>query len=1019
LTRRGLRTNPGFYYAVAATGAAAFVIDAVTPLGVAVWLLYLLPVALCVFTADPRLPFLAGAAATLLIIAGYFLSPAGVAVHPALPQINRVLAIAAVWSMAIPGYYFIEGRLRLHRFAWLNDVQSRIAHQMLDERAAAEVAQAALTAFGRALPLGVGAIYLVQGGRLQRLATWAVDAESAPSELEIGQGLLGQAVAEKRPMVLRTVSATYLRVRSALGGEPPRAIVVAPFAADGGADGAIELGLVDASAVDDALELMERVSNAVGMALRSAAYRERLQQLLEETQRQSEELAAQQEELKVSNEELEEHGRALRESQARLENQAAELEQSNLQLEEQTHRLERQREDLLTTQAALRRNAEELERSSRYKSEFLANMSHELRTPLNSSMILSKLLVDNRDGNLTAEQVRYAQIIRSANNELLALINDILDLSKIESGHVELDIKPVDLNGELEALRQMFEPVAAQRQLRFRIEQAPQAPAAMSTDAIRLQQILKNLLSNAFKFTEAGEVVLAVGGDREQAVFTVRDTGIGIPESQQQVIFEAFRQADGTTSRKYGGTGLGLSICRELAHLLGGRIDVQSAPGKGSAFTLRLPVTPRSSSEPAAPQVPDAPNVIPATQATARPAPPTERPARVILVIEHDERFAATLCQLVEELDFRCVVVHDAVTGIERARELLPSAILLEEALPDGDGSAVIEQLQRDQATRRIPVHTVSASKQSANGSASEASRRSLKPIAREKLVETLHRLQGPLPRQVRRVLVVEDDEAASRGIAQALSAAAIECVVVDTMAGALEQLAGTTGTTFDGVVLDLSLPDGSGYELLAKMAEGGDYAFPPVIVHTGRALSSQEEQQLRRYSSSIIIKGPRSTQRLLDEVSLFLHRVEAELPPEQRRARHEARHRDASLDGRVLLLAEDDVRNVFSLSRVFEPLGAELEIARNGREALEALERRPGIDLVLMDVMMPEMDGLAAMREIRRQPRYESLPIIALTAKAMPDDRQRCLDAGASDYIAKPIDVDKLVSLVRVWMPR
>jgi signal transduction histidine kinase/CheY-like chemotaxis protein len=1009
-----LRTSPAFYYAIAATTAAAFVIDAVTPLGVAVWLLYLLPVALCVFTADPRLPFYSAAAATLLIIAGYFLSPAGVAVHPALPQVNRVLALAAVWSMAIPGYYFIEGRLRLHRFAWLNDVQSRIAHHMLDERAAAEVAQAALADLGRALPLGVGAIYLTQAGRLQRLATWAVDEESAPAELEIGQGLLGQAVAERRPIVLRSVSATYLRVRSSLGGEPPRAIVVAPFAAaDGRADGAIELGLIDPGAVDDALELMERVSNAVGMALRSAAYRERLQQLLEETQRQSEELAAQQEELRVSNEELEEHGRALRESQARLENQAAELEQSNLQLEEQTHRLERQREDLLTTQSALRRNAEELERSSRYKSEFLANMSHELRTPLNSSMILSKLLADNKDGNLTDEQVRFAQIIRSANNELLALINDILDLSKIESGHVELDIKPVDLREQLEALRQMFDPVASQRQLQFRIERSPRAPAAISTDAIRLQQILKNLLSNAFKFTEQGEIVLTVDGDGEQAIFIVRDTGVGIPESQQQVIFEAFRQADGTTSRKYGGTGLGLSICRELAQLLGGRIDVQSETGKGSAFTLRLPVTPRATDAPTATPPPDEPKVVPAAQAKPQPA------ARVILVIEHDERFAATLCQLVEELDFRCVVVHDGATGVERARELLPSAILLEEELPDGGDSTVIDRLQRDPVTRRIPIHAVSAAKQSANGAVDGASRRPLKPVAREKLVETLQRLQGPLARQLRRVLVVEDDAQASRDIVQALAAAAIDSVVVDTMAGALEQLAGTTGSTFDGVVLDLSLPDGSGYELLAKMADGGEYAFPPVIVYTGRALSTQEEQQLRRYSSSIIIKGPRSTQRLLDEVSLFLHRVEAELPPEHRRARREARKRDASLEGRVLLLAEDDVRNVFSLTRVFEPLGAELEIARNGREALEALERRPKIDLVLMDVMMPEMDGLTAMREIRRQPRFEALPIIALTAKAMADDRQRCLEAGANDYIAKPIDVDKLVSLVRVWMPR
>jgi CheY-like chemotaxis protein/CHASE3 domain sensor protein len=881
----------------------------------------------------------------------------------------------------------------------------------------------------------IGAVYVAAAaGRFRRIASYAFPPGSEGDEFRPGDGLIGQAVKENRLLHITDVPANYLRISSSLGQREPAEVVLAPASVDGIVQAVIELGFfhkVDPSE----RELLGRVSESLGVAIRASKDRTRLEELLEETQRQAEELQTQQEELRVSNEELEEQSRVLKESQARLESQQAELEQINSQLEEQTQILGHQKDLLASAQVGLTEKAAELERTNQYKSEFLANMSHELRTPLNSQLILAKLLADNKGGNLTDEQVTFAQTIFSAGNDLLALINDILDLSKIEAGKIELSVESVPLARTVEGVARGLQPLAQQKGLGFGVTLDSALPERIQTDAQRLGQILTNLLSNAVKFTETGEVSLTVSpapGDR--IAFAVRDTGIGIPVHQQSIIFEAFRQADGSTHRRYGGTGLGLSISRDLAHKLGGDLTVQSQPGAGSIFTLTLPVA-NGASALAAPTPPlRAVAPIPSTLIAAAdhasalaPSPIDDDRDRLtpgsrrVLVIEDDVRFAGVLRDLAHEMGFQCVIAASAGDGLVAARSCAPSAILLDINLPDYSGLGVLDQLKRDAQTRHVPVHVLSVADHAHQALERGAVGYAIKPVKREQLVDVFERLEAKLTQGVRRLLVVEDDRRQRESIVQLLKSDDVQITGAETAA---EALAALTATTFDCMVMDLNLPDLSGYELLEQMAEQDEVSFPPVIVYTGRSLTRNEEQRLGRFSKSIIIKDARSPERLLDEVTLFLHQVEATLPAERQRMLKAARAREAALEGRRILVVEDDARNIFALANVLEPKGATVVVARNGREALTALtaSREPGgqpIDLVLMDVMMPEMDGLTAMREIRRQAVWKDLPIVALTAKAMKDDQEKCLAAGANDYIAKPLDVEKLLSLVRVWMPK
>ena len=940
-----------------------------------------------------------------------------------------LLCIAAAAVVMSRDYRARERRI------WLQNGQMQLSERMVGEQRLDQLGESVLQFLAPYLDVPVASIYMAEaGGTFRRFAGYALPASDRDdSVLRPGDGLLGQVAKNARLMHVQHVPAEFV-AESSLGRAKVRELVLAPAVHDGQVQAVVELGFFQP--VDSAdLELMAALAESIGVAVRSSKDRSKLEELLEETQRQAEELQAQQEELRVSNEELEEQGRVLKESQARLENSQAELEQTNTQLEEQAQLLETQKDNLAGAQSVLLERANELQRANRYKSEFLANMSHELRTPLNSSLILAKLLADNKEGNLTAEQVRFAQTIQSAGNDLLALINDILDLSKIEAGKVELEIDDMPISPAVDVLMRSLSPIAAEKGLSFSSSIEPSLPERLRTDAQRLSQILKNLLANALKFTERGAVTLRVHGPDEHTVcFEVRDTGIGIGPEQHEAIFEAFRQADGSTHRKFGGTGLGLSIARDLARRLGGGIDVQSTLGEGSTFTLRLPLrgppAVQSTSTPLAVE----PRVAARQQAVARsPAPPAalgaaaieddrhalREDSRVILVIEDDLNFAAVLRDLARELGFQCVVASTASDGLAAAATLRISAIVLDMNLPDYSGLGVLDQLKHDPATRHIPVHVASVDDFRRQAFELGAVGYVSKPVQREQLTEAIRTLEQKLSQGMRRVLVVEDDERQRNSVRELLSNGDIEIVGVATAIGALKAL---RGTTFDCMVMDLNLPDLSGYELLQQMATDEEIAFPPVIVYTGGSLSGDEEQRLRRFSKSIIIKDARSPERLLDEVTLFLHQMETQLPPERQRMLKEVRNREAVLEGRRVLVVEDDVRNVFALTSLLEPKGVKVEIARNGKEALLALEKSPSdakIDLVLMDLMMPEMDGLTCMREIRKRPEWKKLPIIALTAKAMKDDHAQSVAAGANDYIAKPLDVEKLLSLVRVWMPK
>ncbi|RRU15264.1 response regulator [Stenotrophomonas sp. 278] len=849
----------------------------------------------------------------------------------------------------------------------------------------------------------------------------AVGTTSAVDILEGGalrpaESLLGRAVDEKRVLLVSDVPAGYFTVGSGLGQSQPRHLVIAPAIHEGEVTGVIELGFFGA-VPSEVVELLEMASGDLAVALRSAAYRAKLSELLAQTQAQSEALQVQSEELRVSNEELEEHSRALRASQAELEEQQAELEQTNNQLFDQSLQLEEERDKLARANAGIVAEASKVQRASQYKSEFLANMSHELRTPLNSALILSKLLGDNREGNLTEEQVKFARTIHSSGSDLLNLINEILDLSKIEAGHIQVHAEAFSVEKLLGDIATLLGPVAAEKGLTLSVSMADGCPLVIESDRQRLEQILKNLLSNALKFTEQGGVSVTASAARDGlVVFSVTDTGIGIAPEQQTRIFEAFQQADGSISRRYGGTGLGLSISQELARLLGGNITVDSELGKGSCFRVTVAGRLVPAEQHAAPVVERMP--VPAQEARPVPVATRNNGRGLILIVEDDIAFGEIVRDLVTEMGFSAHLVHNARDALAATRAELPHAIVLDIGLPDQSGLSVLDILKHDMRTRHIPIHVVSAMDHSHKALSLGAVGYLGKPATRDQLADVLDSLERRLLQRPRLVLVVEDDAVQLDAVRELLAGADVETVGAGSASECLEAL---SQHTFDCMVLDLTLPDASGFELLEMLSEKSTHALPPIIVYTGRVLSPAEEVRLGRYSNSIIIKGARSPERLLDEVTLFLHQVVSNLPESKQGMIRIAQRRDSAMEGKRVLVVEDDVRNIYALMNVLEPQGCKVSIARNGQEAIDALKGAVDgpdpIELVLMDIMMPVMDGLTATREIRQDARFRDLPIIALTAKAMPDDQQQCIQAGANDYVAKPLDVDKLISLVRVWL--
>jgi signal transduction histidine kinase/CheY-like chemotaxis protein/CHASE3 domain sensor protein len=947
-----------------------------------------------------------------------------------------VFVTAGVLDLAFLAWAF----QRITRDEWLRTAEVRLSAAVAGGQTLAQLGDNILGFLAEYLGANAGALFVDETGFFHRKATYAIaDDKDVPERVASGQGLVGQAAKDAKPVLVSHVPDGYLAVSSSLGRARARRLLIAPVKVDGAVNAVIELGFFRSPRGPE-LKFFERIQGMLGVAVRTAQYRTRLQELLSETQRQAEELQAQSEELRVSNEELEEQSRALKESQSRLENQQAELEGSNSQLEEQTRILETQKEDLERVKEDLEKQAEVIEQASRYKSDFLANMSHELRTPLNSSLMLAKLLADNREKNLTPEQIKYAQTIYAAGNDLLNLINDILDLAKVEAGRMELKLERVPVSHLTEALRNLFAPMAANKTLVLKIQPQPGAPEYLETDRHRLEQVLKNLLSNAIKFTERGEVALEISGaPGHKVAFAVRDTGIGISPDQQSLVFDPFCQGDSGTSRKYGGTGLGLSISRELVHLMGGDIHLASDVGRGSVFTVTLPEkfvgrveSKREVSVPVRREEAPMPGKQDRRETHQGPSiPPKARiiddreklkgGVRVLLIVEDDAAFATILLDIAHEMKFQGLIADSAEEALALAMQFSPSAIILDIGLPDNSGMLVLERLKADSRTRHIPVHVVSGSDYTQTAMALGAVGYMLKPVRREQLIETFEKLETRLSEKLRRVLVVEDDPVQLESLSRLLGSHDVETIGVRTAAECLEKL---KSTTFDCMVLDLSLPDASGFSILDTLSAEQTYSFPPVIIYTGRELSVNEEQRLRRHSKSIIIKGAKSPERLLDEVTLFLHQVVADLPPEKQQMLETAKSREASLLGKCILIAEDDVRNIFALTSLLEPRGIKIQIARNGREALEALQKSSTtqgsqIDLVLMDIMMPEVNGFTAIREIRKNPDWKRLPIVAMTAKAMKNDQEQCLEAGANDYLAKPLDVEKLLSLIRVWMPR
>jgi CheY-like chemotaxis protein/signal transduction histidine kinase len=921
----------------------------------------------------------------------------------------------------------------LENQGWLRAGQSELAMKMAGHHAMGQLAQATLDHIARYLDGMVAAMYVREDrGTLRRVATYGFSEAWAGQEqvFQPGESLIGQAVREDRMLALDELPADYIKVSSGLGRAAPRQLLIAPFRNEGEINGVIEIGFLHQTGRRD-LEFLQLVDGGIGAAVAAAKYRQRLQESLAETQQLNEELQVQQEELRTANEELEEQSRVLEESQASLENQQAELEQTNDQLAEQALSLDIKNVALNEAQDQLRKRALDLERASRYKSEFLANMSHELRTPLNSSLILAKLLSDNTSGNLNPEQVRFAQTIYSAGNDLLHLINDILDISKVEAGKLELVLESLPLRRVVESLSMTFEPLAQQKQLRFKVQVEPSVPATVWTDRQRLEQILKNLLSNAVKFTDSGTVTLTVSSTPGGPVrFDVEDSGIGIQADQQQKIFDAFHQADGTTSRRFGGTGLGLSISRDLTELLGGELSVTSSPGNGSMFTLILPRTcpaaavaggPERAAPMAAPvAAPPAAIPAPAPQAGGASfdddrAAPAGDAARSVLVIEDDPNFANILFQLAHEMGYRCLVALTGAEGLQLAAQHLPDAILLDMRLPDRPGLSVLQLLKDNPQTRHIPVHVVSNSENGGEALSLGAIGYAMKPASRGELEQVFRKLEEKFTQKIKRILLVEDDVRQRDSVVRLIADSDVEIAAVGSGEEALALL---RTKVFDCMIIDLKLPDMQGNELLERMSAEDLCSFPPVIVYTGRNLTRAEENDLLKYSRSIIIKGARSPERLLDEVTLFLHKVEAKLSTERQSMLKTVRGRDRVFEGRTILLVDDDVRNVFALTSALEQRGAKVEIGRNGFEAISKLDEVAAIDLVLMDVMMPGMDGLEATRRIRADGRFARLPIIAITAKAMKDDQEQCLAAGANDYLAKPIDLTRLYSLLRVWMP-
>jgi signal transduction histidine kinase/CheY-like chemotaxis protein len=839
--------------------------------------------------------------------------------------------------------------------------------------------------------------------------------KSVSNRFKPGAGLVGQAALEKKPILIVDPPGDYIHIASGLGEAVPRNIIVIPVLFEEQVLAVIELASFRPFS-EIILQFLEQLTETIGVVLSTIIANVRTEQLLQQSQSQSQELQSQSQALKTQQEELQATNEELQEKAELLERQNRDIEIKNREIE--------------TARASLEEKAEQLALSSKYKSEFLANMSHELRTPLNSLLILSKVLASNESGNLSDKQVDSAATIHNSGSDLLALINDILDLSKVEAGKMDVHLGRSSLAGVRDYVERSFRPLAEEKGLAFAVELDPDTPEEIETDEQRLQQILKNLLSNAIKFTDRGSVTLRVSPAEGDAVaFAVEDSGIGIPPDKLKLIFEAFQQAEGSISRRFGGTGLGLSISREIARLLGGEIRVASDAGEGSVFTLYLPRTPRQPVALPAPEpvvtLPDTAEVVNGGRRSENielPEPLTDDRAdllpgdAVALVMTEDRDLARFAVEVAHEGGFKCLLALRGDAGLALVHEFMPKAIVVSRDLPHVEGSAVLDHLKRHPETRHIPVYVMGDPAMEREARASGALGLVPVPVTRDSLGGVFEQLAGFLDRRGGAVLLVSAEGEDRQALAALVGGVDVEVGGAASRDEALEAL---DARRYDCVVLDLGLDDGSAFGVLDRVKRAKRFHGLPVIVHSSRELTPREEARLRRFAEAIVVKDARSPERLLEETLLYMHRPEARLPADKRRMLERLHSGDEVFDGKKVLIVDDDVRNVFALTSVFERHGMRVVFAENGREGIETLRRNPDVSLVLMDIMMPEMDGYEATRTVREMPEFERLPIVALTAKAMQGDREKSIASGASDYITKPVDVEQLLSLMRVWLHR
>jgi HAMP domain-containing protein/signal transduction histidine kinase/DNA-binding response OmpR family regulator len=899
---------------------------------------------------------------------------------------------------------------------WLKTNLARFTSMLQGQRDLVTVGKKLLSELVPLVNAHQGVIYqfdTTTENQLKLLARYADDLGSGyPDRLEFGSGLIGQCALEKQRRLLSEIPETVVPIDTVVFKAVPRSVIVLPITFEDRIKAVISLSsLHDFEPAH--LTFLEQLTMGIGIVLNSIEATMQTEELLTQSQELAGELQEQQKALQKTNEEL---------------------AQKAQQLAERNVEVERKNEEIDQARRAVEEKAAELALTSRYKSEFLANMSHELRTPLNSILILGQQLSDNPDRNLSERQVEFARTIHGAGTDLLNLISDILDLSKIESGTVSVDAEEVSFNGVLEAIARPFRHEAERRDLAFEMSFDADLGRTLYTDSKRLQQVLKNLLSNAFKFTRQGYVRLSVkpattrwGPDHPTladaptvVAFEVDDSGIGIQADKQKIIFEAFQQADASTSRKYGGTGLGLAISRELAHLLGGEIQLRSEPGKGSTFTLYIPLryaVPAVETRSKADQIAPARAPI---QATSAESVDDDRDAivagdQVLLIVEDDPRYAKIIIDTARETGFKGIVCHRGVEALTLATDYNPTAISLDIHLPDILGWSVLSQLKHNSLTRHIPVQVVTLDDDRHHGLARGAFSYLTKPLQPEALKAALRRIAEFAKSPSKRLLIVDDDSAERMSIAELLKNDDVEILTAADGADALKAL---KEHPIDCVVLDLKLPDMSGFEILEKMCGSPAMRDIPVVVFTGRELSNEEDHKIRQLARTVVVKGVESPERLLDETALFLHRVIAALPAEKRELLSRLHGTDDYLVGRKVLLVDDDARNIFALSSLLERRGMNVLTATTGREAIETLNSTD-VSIVLMDIMMPEMDGYQTMQRIRGSDKHQRLPIIALTAKAMKGDREKCLEAGASDYLAKPVDTEQLLSALRMWLHR